>query len=78
LVIVFRVLFVDGSIRETVASTTAAPVGSVTVPTTVPVEAAWENSADGVKANRQVKATTSKTTRLLNIQLPPEMSLMAP
>src|SRR3981189_3585618 len=77
-VVVFRESFVEGSVIVTAAPTTAAPVGSVTVPATVPVEAAWENKADGVIANRQDRATTSKITRLLNIQLPPEKTGLAP
>jgi len=39
-VVVCRESFVDGSSNVTVAPTTAAPDGSVTVPATVPVEAA--------------------------------------
>ena len=74
-VVVFRESFVDGSTSVTPAPATAAPEGSVTVPATVPVEAAWASNADGVKANRQHRATTNKTTRLLNIQLPPGAGL---
>src|SRR5690349_13094105 len=77
LVVVVRVSFVEGSTRVTVAPATAAPDGSVTAPATVPVEADWENKPDGVKANRQHRATTTKT-RLLSMQLPPGWAMPGP
>src|SRR6267143_6481637 len=68
---VVRGVLVALSVRVIVAPTTAPPEESVTWPTTVPALLACEYKADGVKANRQHRATTTKTTRLLSMQLPP-------
>src|SRR5271169_4902382 len=68
---VLREIFVALSVRVTVAPTTMPPVESVTSPATVPELLPCEYSAEGIKANRQERATTSKTTRLLTIPLPP-------
>src|SRR5260370_13497188 len=71
-----RGVFVALSVRVIVAPATAPPEESMTRPTTVP--AVCEYRADGVKANRQHRATTTKTTRLLNIQLPPGWAMPGP
>src|SRR5580658_5633861 len=62
-------MFVDLSVKVTVAPATAEPVGSVIVPSTVP--AVCENSGEGVKTITQNNAARSRATRLLDIQLPP-------
>jgi hypothetical protein len=62
-----RVAFVDRSVSVTSAPATAAPDGSNTVPTTWPVEALCEKSADGTKASKHNRQPIIKMRRLLDI-----------
>src|SRR5260370_32323576 len=71
LVVAVREPVVEGSVKVTVAPATAAPEGSVTVPTIVPVATACENRAVGHKTNKQSKTPANRPARLRDIQLPP-------
>src|SRR6266478_7963188 len=77
-VVVVRGMFVAVSVRVAVASATDAFDGSVTVPAIVPELMFCEYRAAGTKLTKQKRATTTKTTRLLNIQPPPGKAAMAP
>ena len=66
-VVVVRGMFVEVSVRVTVASATAEFDGSVTVPAIVPELMFCEYVSVGTKAAKQQRVTTTKTDRLLSM-----------
>src|SRR5208282_6170416 len=77
LVTSLRAPCVATSVSVTSAPTRTAPVGSVTVPVTVPVETDCAYTAIDVAKERNDTATASRTTRLLNISPPPGWAIGA-